>query len=211
MGRDPTGVWGSRASHARVTLTALRAFRKWKKTTVLQSIVFSSFICTLSYFRSFPSRKNEPLNQWYHLRREQNFHEPEYNWYNFSLCVYSINETLFVKKRNVVTSNKGPAGLWSYYGQSSRQRARHRGHKRHVSAWWMLSLNFRSFPSLPKAKVEFILNFSPSEIPDLGASKWRFPGSRFVITLNPASRHICYPESRPHFWIPDSGLWGPSV
>ena len=30
-----TGVWGSRASHARIT--ALRAFRKGKKTTVLQS------------------------------------------------------------------------------------------------------------------------------------------------------------------------------
>ena len=24
----------------------------------------------------------------------------------------------------------------SYYGQSSRQRSLHRGHKRHMSAWW---------------------------------------------------------------------------
>ena len=47
------------------------------------------------------------------------------------------------------------------------------------------------------AKVEFILNFSPSEIPDLGASKWWFPGSRFVITLNPASRP--YMQSRIPF------------
>ena len=34
----------------------------------------------------------------------------------------------------------------------------------------MLSLNFLSFPSLPKAKVEFILNFSPSEIPQKSRS-----------------------------------------
>ena len=32
----PAGVWGSRASHSRITLTALRAFRKRPKTTVLQ-------------------------------------------------------------------------------------------------------------------------------------------------------------------------------
>ena len=33
----PAGVWGSRASHSRFTLTALRAFPKRPKTTVLQS------------------------------------------------------------------------------------------------------------------------------------------------------------------------------
>ena len=33
----PAGVWGSHASHSRITLTALRAFRKHPKTTVLQS------------------------------------------------------------------------------------------------------------------------------------------------------------------------------
>ena len=38
------------------------------------------------------------------------------------------------------------------------------------------------------AKVDFILNFWPSEIPDFEASNRRLPGSRFVITPNPASR-----------------------
>ena len=33
----PQGVWGERASHSRTMLTALRAFQKHPKTTVLQS------------------------------------------------------------------------------------------------------------------------------------------------------------------------------
>ena len=39
----PAGKWGSRASHSRITLTALRAFRKRSKTTVLQSMRSSNF------------------------------------------------------------------------------------------------------------------------------------------------------------------------
>ena len=37
--RRSTGVRGSRASQTRIALTALRAFRKHPKTTVLQSTV----------------------------------------------------------------------------------------------------------------------------------------------------------------------------
>ena len=43
MGRDAkkyAGVWGSRASHSSITLTALRAFQKRPKTAVLQSSHF---------------------------------------------------------------------------------------------------------------------------------------------------------------------------
>ena len=36
----PTAVWGSRASRAMITLTALRAFRERPKTTALQYIFF---------------------------------------------------------------------------------------------------------------------------------------------------------------------------
>ena len=42
---------GSRASHARVTPTALRAFRKWKKTTVLQSSIMRELGQSQMYFK----------------------------------------------------------------------------------------------------------------------------------------------------------------